>query len=273
MTSHDVIGVLRRITGVRQIGHTGTLDPFAVGVLPLAVGKAARLIEYLDDDKAYIGRFNFGRTTATYDLEGEITEIFDRKVTREDISDVLKSFEGGIEQIPPIYSAIKSGGKKLYEYAREGIEVEIKPRKVYIEKIELIDFNYDNQYADIYIECSRGTYIRSIAYDLGKLTGAGGYLSKLERVSAGRFILADSVKLGDIKSVTDVEERLLNPLDYLSQPCQELDDIEYERVQHGMPVCSRIGVISGIVLLTRCNKIIAVSEHNGSVLSPKKVMI
>ena len=130
MTSHDVVSVLRRVTKIKQIGHTGTLDPFAEGVLPICIGKATRLIEYLQDDKEYLATVQFGAATNTFDLDGEKVFTSDKKVSRDDIKEGLKSFEGEILQFPPIFSAIKVKGKKLYEYARKGEEVEIQPRKV-----------------------------------------------------------------------------------------------------------------------------------------------
>ena len=134
LTSHDVVAKLRRVTKIKQIGHTGTLDPFAEGVLPVCIGKSTRLIEYLEDDKEYLASVQFGKNTDTYDVEGQITAEFDKKVTRDEVFEALKIFEGEILQYPPAFSAIKVKGKKLYEYARQGQKVEIQPRKVFIEK-------------------------------------------------------------------------------------------------------------------------------------------
>ena len=180
MTSHDVVGRLRRITKIKQIGHTGTLDPFATGVLPICIGKSTRLIEYLEDDKEYLATVQFGKNTDTYDLDGETIATFDKKVSEEEVVIALRSFEGEISQVPPIYSAIKVNGKKLYDYARAGQEVEIQPRTVFISKIELVEFNEEKQEAKVIVACSKGTYIRSIAYDLGQNLGCGAYLSALE---------------------------------------------------------------------------------------------
>ena len=132
MTSHDVVSRLRKVTKIKQIGHTGTLDPFAEGVLPVCIGKSTRLIEYLNDDKEYLATVQFGKNTTTYDVEGDIVECFDKKVSPQDVVGILDKFRGEIEQLPPIYSAIKVGGKKLYDYARQGQSVEIKPRKIFI---------------------------------------------------------------------------------------------------------------------------------------------
>ena len=128
MTSHDVVSFMRKLTGIKQIGHTGTLDPFAEGVLPVCIGKATRLIEYLNDDKEYLATVQFGSNTDTYDLDGVVTETFDKKISREDVITSLKDFEGEIFQTPPMYSAIKVNGKKLYDYARKGQTIEVAPR-------------------------------------------------------------------------------------------------------------------------------------------------
>lgn len=155
MTSHDVVSKLRKLTNIKQIGHTGTLDPFAEGVLPVCIGKATRLIEFLEDDKEYLATVQFGVSTTTYDREGEVIYTSDKKLVSEDVKNALKAFEGEISQLPPIYSAIKVKGKKLYEYARSGQEVEIKPRKVTIENIELKSFDEKLQQAEILINVRR----------------------------------------------------------------------------------------------------------------------
>ena len=282
MTSHDIVGYLRRVTKIKQIGHAGTLDPFAEGVLPIAIGKATRLIEYLGDDKAYIGRFCFGKSTDTYDIEGTVLNLFDNKVTQRDILTHL--IKGEIEQYPPIYSAKKINGKKMYELARAGVsvnDIEIKPCKVNIYKIEMLEFNEEEQWADIYIECSKGTYIRSIANDLGKSLDNGCYLSKLKRVKTGMtnvkngFSVENSACLDDLKTANDVEKVLLNPIDCLPHPKQELNEVEYERISHGMTVYNRLeGLNAGdLVLLIKTNKLIAVSTVTKDGLKPKKVMI
>ncbi len=272
-TSHDVVAFLRRVTKIKQIGHTGTLDPFAEGVLPICIGKATRLIEYLEDDKAYIGTFCFGKSTDSFDIDGNIVETFEDKVAEDDIKLALKSFEGEIEQLPPIYSAIKVNGKKLYEYAREGETVEIRPRKVTIEKIELRSFDYEKQVAEIYIKCSKGTYIRSIANDLGKALNNGCYLSKLVRVQAGRFLVNQTTKLEDFTTLDIVKKHLINPLEYLPLPKQELNEIEYKRAIHGMPIYNRIGVTDGIVMLTQSDILVGIAKVTDTGLKISKILV
>ncbi len=271
MTSFDVVAILRRVTKIRQIGHTGTLDPFAVGVLPICIGKSTRLIEYLNDDKEYLATVQFGSDTDTYDLEGQVIRTYDQKITKEEVENILKSFEGEIEQIPPIYSAIKVNGKKLYEYARNGQEVEIKPRKVFISKIELKDFDTNLQQAKILVDCSKGTYIRSIAFDLGRKMNCGGHLVALERTKAGMFLKKDSTKLEDIKTLEDVENLLINPVEVLDYPKINLTDIEKEKVSHGMSIANSSGQNSGVVILVYGGKIYAIGIAQESKISIKKV--
>lgn len=271
LTSHDVVARLRKITKVRQIGHTGTLDPFATGVLPICIGKATRLIEYLDDDKEYLATVQFGKNTTTYDLEGEITATFDKKVTEEDVKNALKAFEGKIYQIPPIYSAIKVNGKKLYDYARQGQDIEIKPRKVTISKIELKEFDKTSQSAKITVACSKGTYIRSIAYDLGAKLGCGGYLTALERTQAGKFQVNSAIKLEGLTEVSQIVENLINPLDMLNIPIHNLSENERERVSHGMSICNSDFPDSDIVILSYGGRIYAIGKVEQNKILVKKV--
>lgn len=274
MTSHDVIGILRKVTKIKQIGHAGTLDPFAVGVLPVSIGKATRLIEYLDDDKEYLAQISFGKSTDTYDIDGKVTFTCNTKVTLQDIALSLKAFEGEISQMPPIYSAIKVDGKKLYEYARKGQEVDIEPRKVFIEKIKLQDFDEENQTAQVLIKCSKGTYIRSIAHDLGQNLKVGAYLSKLTRTQSGSFLLKNSVNLEDLKNIQDVEKNLLNPLDVLTLPKFEINPEEYKKVLQGQAI-NADGKISDFqsdfLILIYNNGVSAIATLDGNAIKVKKV--
>lgn len=267
ITSHDVISYLRRITKIKQIGHTGTLDPFAEGVLPVSIGKATRLIEYLSDDKAYIAAVQFGKTTDTYDIEGQILSESDIQITKDELSAVLVKYQGEIEQIPPKYSAIKVNGKKLYEYARAGVDVEIKPRKVFIEEIKLLSFNKESQLAEIYIKCSKGTYIRTIGYDLGQDLKCGAYLTNLKRVQAGDFGVNDSIALYDLKTAEDVEKHLIPPVDKLPLAKVILNNTEYKRVSNGMQIRSNQ---EGILSLIFDNSLVGVGIGDGKEIKVKK---
>lgn len=265
-TSHDVVAVLRRLTKIKQIGHTGTLDPFAEGVLPICIGKATRLIEYLKDDKAYIATVQLGSATTTYDIEGEIINTSDKQISLSDIEANLDYFRGEISQLPPIYSAIKVNGKKLYEYARNGEEVLIKPRQVIINKLEIVSFDFEAQQLEILIDCSKGTYIRSIANDLGRILGSYGHLIKLVRVKAGEFIIDNSIKLEDFLSKEVVEENLLSPLEYLNYPKYSLTEAEKEKVSNGSAL--NLDLPDGLTLLTYSENIAAMAE----ILDKKAVM-
>lgn len=273
ITSHDVVAKLRRVTKIKQIGHTGTLDPFASGVLPVCIGKATRLIEFLNDDKEYIATVQFGKNTDTYDREGEITARFDKKVTRGEVETALCGFTGEISQMPPIYSAIKVNGKKLYDYAREGKNVEIKPRNVKIYKIELLDFDENNQIAKILVNCSKGTYIRSIAFDLGAKLNCGGYLANLVRTKAGMFGIENSVKLEDLSSYEIVGQNLVNPQDVIDLPKVEISDFEHKKVIQGQVLENKSALGNGFVILIYNNKIDAAAIVDGDKIKVKKVFV
>lgn len=281
MTSHDVVGILRKITKIKQIGHTGTLDPFAQGVLPIAIGKATRLIEFLDDDKEYLAEITFGKSTDTYDCEGEaiFTAGSAVKIAQDQIDEGLKSFEGEIMQTPPIYSAIKVKGKKLYEYARKGEEVKIEPRKVFIEKIELKNFDVVNQKAEaqkaqILIKCSKGTYIRSIAHDLGQKLGCGAHLSELIRTQAGKFFVQDAIGLDEIKTIEDVEKNLVKPLEMLNLPKIEISEDEHKKIMQGQFLKNKNNLQNNnFIILIYNNNIDAIAQINEDKIQTKKVFI
>lgn len=276
ITSHDVVGILRRITKIKQIGHTGTLDPFAQGVLPICIGKATRLIEYLDDEKEYLAQISFGKSTDTYDLDGEATFECDSKITKEDVIEGLKSFEGEILQTPPIYSALKVKGKKLYEYARSGQEVEIEARKVTIEKIELKSFDADNQKADVLIKCSKGTYIRSIAHDLGQNLKVGGHLSKLIRTQAGKFFVDNAIVLDEIKTIEDVQKNLINPTQMLNLAQITINEEDHKKALMGQTINyltqnNNTLQSDDFLILIYNNNISAIAQLEGNQIKVKKV--
>jgi len=201
-TSFSVVSLVRRLTGVRRVGHVGTLDPLATGVLPVAIGSATRLIEYMDDDaKTYVATVRFGATTDTYDAEGDVVARADASgLTARAVESALSSFVGEIEQAPPAFSAIKVAGKPLYRYAREGAGVAIEVRRVRIDAARLCSFDAAAEQATIEVECGRGTYIRSLAHDLGKALGCGAHLAALRRTRSGGFGIADAWNVAAIES-------------------------------------------------------------------------
>ena len=186
-TSHDVVAKLRGITGQKKIGHTGTLDPDAVGVLPVCLGKATRLCDLLTDkDKTYETVLLLGQSTDTQDISGQILETNETKELNEEmVSAAIRSFVGEYEQIPPMYSALKVGGKKLYELAREGKVVERKSRKVKIHEIEILEIQIPR--VKMRVSCSKGTYIRTLCHDIGEKLGCGGCMEELTRTRVSRF--------------------------------------------------------------------------------------
>jgi tRNA pseudouridine55 synthase len=221
LTSNRALQMAKRLYGAAKAGHTGSLDPLATGVLPLCFGEATKFSQYLlDADKAYTSSFVLGVATATGDAEGEVLATQDASgVTRDDIERALENFRGEIDQVPSMFSAIKQDGKPLYKLAREGREVERKARHVVIKQLELRAFRPgEKAEVDIYLECSKGTYVRSIAEDLGKALGCGAHVGALRRTRAGPFEIADSVTLNTLEALKSNEQvaamdKLLLPAD------------------------------------------------------------
>lgn len=219
-TSHDCVNVMRSLTGIKRIGHTGTLDPMAEGVLPICIGTAARITEYLDlDFKKYKCEILLGIETDTLDIWGEIVEdnselaekmISDERISEEIIRKILKKFTGTITQIPPKYSALKVNGRKLYEYARAGEVVEIASRQVYIKNIEIIGFLLEERKFVFEVTCSKGTYIRSLCKDIGEELGCGATMSALIRTASGRFSIENSIDIEELKKLKQGED-IRNP--------------------------------------------------------------
>ena len=206
-TSHDCVAVCRRAADRKKTGHGGTLDPMAEGLLPVFIGKATRIMEYLDlDYKTYECRARLGTVTDTQDIWGQVLETCGTDgISCGDIEKALMSFEGHIQQVPPGYSAVKLNGKKLYEYARAGEDVKVKPRDVHIEHIRINDVDMDAMEVSFEVKCSKGTYVRTICSDLGDALGCGGTLVSLKRTASGIFDLSRSVSPEDLKTMSSEE--------------------------------------------------------------------
>lgn len=238
MTSHDVVQVIRRGTGIRRAGHTGTLDPRASGVLVVLIGPAVRLSEYVSaSDKRYQATIQLGSATDTYDSEGTITGATTAVdgITEEQFLEILESFEGDIQQVPPPYSAVKVKGKKAYEMARKGEDVELEARDIKVYTLDLLEWAPPEVVIDVY--CSSGTYVRSLANDLGKELGVGAHLIGLRRTRSGRFTLRDAVPLRRLKEAFqagDWYKYLIPAADALGDwPAVELDPDQVDLVRHG----------------------------------------
>ncbi|WP_129722395.1 tRNA pseudouridine(55) synthase TruB [Xylanivirga thermophila] len=215
MTSSNVVVYLRKLLKVPKVGHTGTLDPQAVGVLPICIGKATKLSDFLmSDRKTYIGELTLGVKTDTLDVEGKVISSKPVKCNIENIEEAFKVFSGDIEQIPPVYSAIKYKGQKLYKLAREGIEVSMPPREITIYKNEIIKY-YPPDKVFFKVECSKGTYIRSLCRDIGDYLGCGAYMSFLMRSQSGYFDISHSYTLDEIEKYykNGAIESFLIPMD------------------------------------------------------------
>lgn len=275
ITSHDVVSKLRRACKIKQIGHTGTLDPMAQGVLPVAIGKASRLIEFLEENKGYEAELVLGKISDTYDAEGEIKEFSDKKVSKEEFESVLDKFRGKIEQIPPAYSAVHYNGKRLYELARAGIiPDDIPKRTVFINKLELLNFDFEKQSAKLEIACSKGTYIRSIVNDIGMELETGAVMTGLVRTQSGCFKLETSIPLDMFVDKIDVEKHLINPVEVLSYNCYELSEFEFQRIRHGQGLEVEKFEKDEYVCLIYQNQLCAVSQKcENNKLVTKKVFV
>lgn len=215
-TSFDVIAKMRGILRERKLGHSGTLDPMATGVLPVFIQKATKACDILpDNEKSYRAEFMLGFSTDTQDTSGEILKKSEIKVTREELEKMIKTFEGETDQLPPMYSAVQVGGKRLYDLARQGIEVERESRKITVYEIKLESFDEKNQSGTLFVSCSKGTYIRTIIYDIGQKLGCLATMSGLERLSSSGFKLCDCVTLSELEELVKegrAEEKIL-PVD------------------------------------------------------------
>lgn len=246
-TSHDVVAKVKKILGVKKVGHTGTLDPNATGVLPLLLNDGTKLSKYLiEHDKEYDVTLKLGIKTDTADGEGNIIEkeeIQIEKYTKENIVEVLKSFIGKSNQIPPMYSAIKVNGKKLYEYARSGQTVEIEPRQIEIYSIELLNINQKENEIKFKVECSKGTYIRSLCEDIAKKLNTIGYMKELNRTKVGRFKIENSITMDELEKIKqennekELQKNIISMEELLKNlPKVTLEEKELEKFLNGVKV-------------------------------------
>jgi tRNA pseudouridine55 synthase len=277
-TSHDVVGRIRQLTHQKKVGHAGTLDPMATGVLLVCLGRATRVSEYLmASDKTYRAVMRLGVETDTYDADGEVVATLPVDVNESDLRRVLDTFTGAIDQVPPMYSAIKLQGKPLYKLARKGVEVERQPRCVTIHSITLRAWQSPD--ATIDVRCSPGTYVRSLAHDIGAALGCGAHLVALTRLSSGSFTIEDAVKLADLEGLEDLEG-LLRPFDAAVQdlPALTLDTDAARRVLMGQAVpLNGMEALAGEPLYRAYDihgKLIALVTYDSTaqVWKPKKVL-
>lgn len=245
LTSHDVVQVIRKGTNIRRAGHTGTLDPRASGVLVVLIGPAVRLSEYVSaSDKRYQAILQLGASTDTYDADGTVTRSRPvEHITELQFEEALKGFIGEIEQIPPPYSAVKVKGRKAYEMAREGEEVDLAPRKIKVYTLDLLEWAPPEAVIDVY--CSSGTYVRSLAHDLGEKLGCGAHLIGLRRTRSGRFTLRDAVPLRKLRESFESGnwyQYLIPAAEALSDwPALDLSEEQVEMIRHGHRIPAQVG--------------------------------
>ena len=269
-TSHRIVQTVRRQLELK-VGHTGTLDPLASGVLPLVLGRATRLARFFQShDKEYVAEVRLGSTTDTYDREGTVLQ--ERPVpplTRNEVRGFLDQFEGTLKQLPPMYSAIKVGGRKLYELARKNEEQQRPLRTVIIYRIDLLDSQADTW--KLRVHCSSGTYIRSLAYDLGEAVGCGAHLENLRRTRSGIFQLEGSTSIEDLEQDW---EQAFHPMEQLfpEMPQIELDPIRSNRVRHGGEIPVESEVAEGWCLLLHEERLIAVGKVERDRIKPVVVL-
>ncbi len=236
-TSFDVVAITRKLTSQKKIGHTGTLDPNATGVLPLLLGNATKAQDIIPNhDKEYVAGFKLGLTSDTLDIWGEIKSEVKSEVTLSELEKVLKHFRGEIEQIPPMYSAVSVDGKRLYDLARKGIEVERKPRKITVYELELLDFDENNQSGVLKVFCSKGTYIRSLIDDIGNELGVGAVMTSLDRTKACGFLKEECMSLDKIKELSpaEIEEKLISTENlFISFPELKVSEAQAKRFSNG----------------------------------------
>lgn len=236
-TSHDVVNVIRKIYGTRKVGHTGTLDPDATGVLPICIGKATKLADMLTfSDKKYVAKVKLGITTDTQDISGEVLSTADVNVSEADLLEAVSKHTGNIEQIPPMYSAIKINGQKLCDLARKGVEVERKARKITIYSAEVS--NFDGLEFTLSVYCSKGTYIRTLCHDIGTYLGCGAVMTQLQRTQSSCFTIDNSYSLDELKQMDEAKLiSSLMPLDSVFFDYKKLvvDDNIKKRLCNGAP--------------------------------------
>lgn len=270
MTSHDVVDRVRRIFGTRKVGHAGTLDPDATGVLVLGLGTATRLLSFAQDGpKRYVAEAAFGKTTTTQDASGEVLEERPVDIDEDAVKEAAAAFAGEIQQIPPMVSAVRVGGERLYQKARRGETVERKARTVTIHKLEVSSFSPPDR-AQLDVVCTAGTYVRTLVHDIGERLGCGAHMAKLRRVEASGFSEQDAVALDSL-----ARDHLRPPVEIVrSLPQRKLDDADAALVSDGRPILADADAYEKgeKVALVHDGDLVAIYESKGSTLVAHKVL-
>jgi len=274
LSSNIALQKVRRLFQAEKAGHTGTLDPLASGLLPICFGEATKFsMGLLDADKTYHSTIRLGQTTTTGDAEGEVIETLPVCITEEQVLAVLQSFCGAIQQLPPMYSALKHKGKPLYEYIRNGETIERPLRDVYIHDLRMA--RLENNELDIVVRCSKGTYVRTLGEDIGKALGCGGHLIALRRSAIARFDLANAYTLTQFEEMDDAQrDACMLPVDCMLQelPSLELDAVELQRMAQGQRLGKSLALPQGKLRLYSDGKFVGLGELEGTRLSPSRLL-
>jgi tRNA pseudouridine55 synthase len=276
LTSHDVVQKVRKVFGTRQVGHAGTLDPIASGVLVLLIGSATRIAQYLqEDDKEYHLTLRLGLETDTQDITGQVLSEADPvSVTREELEGALEKYRGPFKQVPPSFSAIKRAGQPLYKLARKGVRVEVEPREVQIHRLDLARWELPR--ASLQVVCSKGTYMRTLCHDIGRDLGVGGCMESLVRVRSGAFALTEAVSLDEFSGNPEPAGLLKEAAAGLGFPAVQFDDESLMQFIGGKEFPCPEGIVQGLVSITRKGRLIAlaaVREKGGErLLGPRRVL-
>lgn len=289
MTSHDCVFKIRKLLREKRVGHTGTLDPDVTGVLPICVGRATKVVEYItNDSKTYVGEVTLGFSTTTEDKSGEVVneKSVDRVIMRSEIEEVLKQLTGNIKQIPPMYSAVKINGKKLYEYARQGIEIERPARDIFIHEFVLLDdrevFEGENISFSFKVTCSKGTYVRTLAVQIGELLGFPSHMSDLVRTASGEFNLESCITFEEIERMLEegtINDAFITMDEALSLfPHITVNEKEEQIVRNGgfLPIPKDMLQCERIVIYNSVGRTIAIYiKHSTKVgmMKPEKVLV
>ena len=281
MTSADVVYHLRKVLHIKKMGHAGTLDPDVTGVLPIAIGQATKLIELMhEENKKYVGQGIFGFATDSYDISGKKTEFkkITSKIKYHQIQKAMQEFVGSIEQVPPIYSAVRVNGKHLYEYARAGIKVERPKRRVEVFSYDLTNepvFDKENgqEVFDFKIECSKGTYVRSLINDLGTNLGVPAVMKNLRRTSSSGFDIDQAVKLNEISENPDMVNELLQPIDsfFTNYAHEDIDTDLWAKVKNGATISLKTNAKK--VALGYNNRVKAIYQKDGTMYRPYLMLL
>jgi len=274
ITSNQVLGKIKRIMHPKKVGHAGTLDPAACGILPIALGEATKTIQFMQDrDKTYLFEVTWGQERNTDDIEGEVTQTSSSRPSEAEISKIIPNFIGEVDQTPPKFSAIKIDGERAYNLSRAGEDVEMKSRRVHIHDLKLIEFNKDT--ARFEMNCGKGTYVRSVGRDMGRILGCFGYISYLERTKVGNFTKDTSILLDKLEDIVLSSEPDL----YVLPVVTVLDDIsvlaltdsEIKRVRNGQTINLPPDIKGEIILALGGNKPIGILRRDGLELHPSRL--